>query len=146
MRWGHIEGIRLVVNRKMDERRMFAVWRIDSPWKPITKKGIGHRMGKGKGNIDHYTVPIKAGRIILEMGGKCELKEVRTILTHITKITPFRSRVVTREILEKEEEEQKYIEENNINPFTFEHCAKHNMLGARIYLSPYYVMWKGKYR
>lgn len=53
----------------MDVNRMFAIWRIDAPWKPITKKGTGVRMGGGKGSIKHYTTPVKAGRIILELGG-----------------------------------------------------------------------------
>lgn len=30
--------IRNTVNREMDTRRMFAVWRVDPLWKPITKK------------------------------------------------------------------------------------------------------------
>lgn len=61
--------MRLNINRKMDINRTFAVWRIDSPWKPITKKGVGVRMGGGKGAINHYVTPVKADRIIVEMGG-----------------------------------------------------------------------------
>lgn len=53
----------------MDVSRTFAVWRIDPPWKPITKKGIGVRMGGGKGSINHYTTPIRADRMIVELGG-----------------------------------------------------------------------------
>jgi ribosomal protein L16/L10AE len=33
-------------------------------------------MGGGKGPIDHYVTPVKAGRVIVEMGGKCEFAEV----------------------------------------------------------------------
>jgi len=55
----------------MDVNTMFAVWRIEPPWKPITKKGIGVRMGGGKGAINHYVTPVKADRIIVEMGGEC---------------------------------------------------------------------------
>jgi hypothetical protein len=33
-------------------------------------------MGGGKGPIDHYVTPVKAGRVIIEMGGKCEFVEV----------------------------------------------------------------------
>lgn len=53
--------IRLTVGRKIDANRMFAIWRIDSPWQPCTRKGQGHRMGGGKGAIDHYVTPVKAG-------------------------------------------------------------------------------------
>jgi large subunit ribosomal protein L16 len=38
MKWGHFEMVRLGVLRKMDQNRMFAVWRIDSPWQPVTRK------------------------------------------------------------------------------------------------------------
>lgn len=39
-------------------------------------QGQGQRMGGGKGPIDHYVTPVKARRVILEMGGKCEFIEV----------------------------------------------------------------------
>lgn len=67
------------IGRKLDINRMFAIWRIPAPWQPVTKKGQGQRMGGGKGAIDHYVTPVKAGRIIVEMGGKCEFEEVRII-------------------------------------------------------------------
>ncbi len=65
---------------------MFAIWRVPAPWQPVTKKGQGQRMGGGKGAIDHYVTPIKAGRVIIEVGGTCEFEEVmfprRTISLH----------------------------------------------------------------
>lgn len=33
-------------------------------------------MGGGKGAIDHYVTPIKAGRVIIELGGTVEFEEV----------------------------------------------------------------------
>ena len=33
-------------------------------------------MGGGKGAIHHYVTPVKAGRVILEVGGAAEYKEV----------------------------------------------------------------------
>lgn len=53
--------IRLTIGRKIDPTRMFAIWRVDAPWQPCTRKGQGHRMGGGKGSIDHYVTPVKAG-------------------------------------------------------------------------------------
>ncbi|MPC21886.1 39S ribosomal protein L16, mitochondrial [Portunus trituberculatus] len=76
LRHGHIEMIRMTIARKIDMSKMFAIWRIDAPWKPITKKGQGKRMGGGKGSIDHYVTPIKAERVIIEVGGKCSFEEV----------------------------------------------------------------------
>jgi len=38
MKWGLFEMVRLGILRKMDQNRMFAVWRIDGPWQPVTRK------------------------------------------------------------------------------------------------------------
>lgn len=65
IKWGHMEVIRLTIGRKIDTNRMFAIWRIDSPWQPITKKGQGMRMGGGKGAIDHYVTPVKPGMLLV---------------------------------------------------------------------------------
>lgn len=61
MKFAHFEMLRLTIGRKMDVNRMFAVWRVDSPWQPVTKKSQGMRMGGGKGSIDHYVTPVRAG-------------------------------------------------------------------------------------
>lgn len=68
------------IGRRLDVSRMFAIWRIPAPWQPITKKGQGMRMGGGKSAIDHYATPIKAGRIIIEVAGRCEYAEVGIFL------------------------------------------------------------------
>jgi len=73
---GHFEMIRIGINKNIEESKMFAIWRIEAPWKPVTRKGIGHKMGGGKGSIDHYVTPVKAGRIIIELAGECEFSEV----------------------------------------------------------------------
>lgn len=61
MKFIHFDQMRIQLSRKLDTNRMFAIWRLDSPWQPVTKKGQGVRMGKGKGAIDHYVTPVKAG-------------------------------------------------------------------------------------
>ncbi len=38
LRHGHYEMMRLTIGRKMDANKMFAIWRIDPPWQPVTKK------------------------------------------------------------------------------------------------------------
>ena len=37
------------------------------PSTPITKKTIGIRMGKGKGNVDHWAFKLKVGAILCEI-------------------------------------------------------------------------------
>ena len=39
MKHAHNEMVRMRIGRKIDEKKMFAVWRIDAPWKPIVKRG-----------------------------------------------------------------------------------------------------------
>lgn len=50
-------------------KREGKVWIRIFPDKPITKKPLEVRMGKGKGPVDHYVAVIKPGRILFEMDG-----------------------------------------------------------------------------
>src|SRR6266568_6037586 len=45
------------------------VWIRIFPAKPITKKPPETRMGSGKGDLHEYVAPVKAGRMLFEMGG-----------------------------------------------------------------------------
>lgn len=137
LHWGHIEMIRLTVNRKMNSETTFARWRIRAPYKPITRKGLGQRMGGGKGAIDHYVTPVRYGRLIVELGGKVELGEVEHILTELAKKLPFPAKVMSKESLAAMQKNQAEMEQNNQNPWTFKQIAHGNMLGIRKALSPF---------
>ena len=50
-------------------------------------------MGGGKSAIDHYVTPIKAGRVIVELGGKCEFEEAFPFLNEVAHILPFKAKV-----------------------------------------------------
>ena len=125
---------------------MFAEWRIPSPWQSVTKKGTGQRMGSGKGKYDTSVIPIRPGRIILEVGGECELEEVKDFLTTITSYLPFESRVISREMIEEEEEKEKELERLNLNPVTFKYGVKTNLMGITKHIGPNDYKWYGKYR
>ncbi|XP_063238729.1 large ribosomal subunit protein uL16m [Bacillus rossius redtenbacheri] len=146
MRHGHYEMVRLLIGRRMDMKRMFAIWRIDAPWQPVTKKGLGQRMGGGKGAIDHYVTPIKAGRVIIEVGGKCEFEEVKPMLDLVVGRLPFRAEAVSHQILEEKAEEEERIERENINPYTMKYVIQNNMGGCQNWISRYDRLWFGKYR
>jgi large subunit ribosomal protein L16 len=45
------------------------LWIKIFPDKPITKKPLEVRMGKGKGALDHYVAVVKPGRIMFEISG-----------------------------------------------------------------------------
>ncbi|XP_068429883.1 large ribosomal subunit protein uL16m [Clinocottus analis] len=136
LHWGHIEMIRLTINRKMDPQTTFACWRINGPYKPITRKGLGQRMGGGKGAIDHYVTPVRYGRLIVEVGGKVELGQVQHILIEVAKKLPFPAKVMSRESLAALQKKHADMEQNNQNPWTFKQIAHGNMLGIRKVLSP----------
>ena len=45
------------------------IWIRVFPDKPITKKPLEVRQGKGKGNVEYYVAPITPGKILYEMEG-----------------------------------------------------------------------------
>ncbi|XP_076594241.1 large ribosomal subunit protein uL16m [Chaetodon auriga] len=145
LHWGHLEMMRLTINRRMDSRTTFAHWRISGPYKPITRKGLGQRMGGGKGAIDHYVIPIQYGRLILEVGGKVELGEIEHILLEVAKKLPFPAKVMSRESLAAMKKKQGDMEQNNQNPWTFKQIAQGNMLGIRKVLSPFDLRHHGRF-
>lgn len=98
LHWGHMEMMRLTINRRMDPSSTFAVWRIKAPYKPVTRKGLGQRMGGGKGAIDHYVTPVKCGRLVVEVGGRVELGEVEAVLKEVAKKLPFPAKVCSEKI------------------------------------------------
>ena len=65
-----IEAARRAMTRYV--QRGGKIWIRVFPDKPITHKGTEVPMGKGKGSVDHYAVPVKAGRILFEMDGVSE--------------------------------------------------------------------------
>lgn len=61
-----IEACRVAITRFFNRRGK--VWIRVFPDKPVTKKPLEVRMGKGKGNVDHWVAPVKPGRILFEVG------------------------------------------------------------------------------
>ena len=60
-----IEAARIAATRYM--KREGQLWIKIFPDKPITKKPLEVRMGKGKGALDHYVAVVKLGRILFEI-------------------------------------------------------------------------------
>ena len=42
------------------------------PDKPITKKPLETRMGKGKGNVEYWVALVQPGKVLYEMSGVSE--------------------------------------------------------------------------
>ena len=62
-----IEAARIAMTRYM--KREGKVWIRIFPDKPVTKKPLEVRMGKGKGALSHYVAVIRPGRIMFEIDG-----------------------------------------------------------------------------
>ncbi|WP_456378462.1 50S ribosomal protein L16 [Lutibacter sp.] len=62
-----IEAARIAATRHM--KRQGQLWIKIFPDKPITKKPLEVRMGKGKGAPEYFVAVVKPGRIMFEVGG-----------------------------------------------------------------------------
>src|SRR5438477_12378310 len=65
-----IEAARQALTRSM--KREGNVWIRIFPDKPITRKPLEVRMGKGKGNLEFWAAVVKPGRILFEVDGVTE--------------------------------------------------------------------------
>jgi len=62
-----IEAARRAITRHL--KRGGQVWIRVFPDKPITKKPLEVRQGKGKGNVEYWVAPIKPGSMLFEIAG-----------------------------------------------------------------------------
>jgi large subunit ribosomal protein L16 len=65
-----IEAARRAITRYV--KRGGKLWIRIYPDKPITKKPVEVRMGKGKGNVEYWVAPIQPGRVMYEIQGVSE--------------------------------------------------------------------------
>ncbi len=89
-----IEAARVAMTRHM--KRDGKVWIRIFPDKPITKKPAETRMGKGKGNPEHWVAVVKPGRVLFEAEGVSEAVARRSFALAAAKL-PVRTRFVMRE-------------------------------------------------
>ncbi|RJP71676.1 MAG: 50S ribosomal protein L16 [Ignavibacteriales bacterium] len=88
-----IEACRVAISRKM--KRDGRVWIRIFPDKPVTKKPLETRMGKGKGAPEFWVAVVKPGRIMFEVGGvtKDLAHEALTVASHKL---PIKTKIVVR--------------------------------------------------
>jgi len=65
-----IEAARRAITRYV--KRCAKVWIRIFPDKPITKKPLEVRQGKGKGNVEYWVAQVKPGTVLYEMEGVSE--------------------------------------------------------------------------
>lgn len=89
-----IEAARIAMTRYI--KRGGRVWIRIFPDKPVCKKPLETRMGKGKGAPDHYVAVIKPGRILYEIDG-VDLKVAEEAIRLAGHKLPLKTKFVTRE-------------------------------------------------
>ena len=72
-----IEAARVMISKELKKEGKY--WIRIFPHKPITKRPAETRMGKGKGDVDHYCAVVKPGKILFEVGGVGKEKAFRAL-------------------------------------------------------------------
>ena len=88
-----IEAARRTMTRYV--KRGGKIWIRIFPDHPITSHGSEAPMGKGKGGVDYYMTPVRAGTVMFEMDGVDEdiAREALRLAAHKL---PMKTKVVTR--------------------------------------------------
>ena len=93
IRSNHLEACRVAMVRKL--RGAGKLWINVFPHKPVTKKPAETRMGKGKGELDHWVAVIKRGRVIFEISGVPE-DFAKSLLRLVAFKLPVKTKFITR--------------------------------------------------
>src|SRR5688572_11986093 len=96
-----IEAARVAFTRFM--KRGGKVWIRIFPDKPITKKPLEVRMGKGKGNPEGWVAVVRPGRVMFEIEGVPEPLARRALELAAAKL-PVKCKFVVRERVQGAEE------------------------------------------
>jgi large subunit ribosomal protein L16 len=92
-----IEAARQAMTRAM--KREGNVWIRIFPDKPITKKPLEVRMGKGKGNPEYFAAVVEPGRILFECDGVSSEVAQEAMLLAAQKL-PIKTKFVIRRDLQ----------------------------------------------
>ncbi len=88
-----IEACRVAITRKM--KRDGKVWIRIFPDKPVSKKPLETRMGKGKGAPEFWVAVVRPGRIMFEVGGVSKELAIEALNLASHKL-PIKTKVVIR--------------------------------------------------
>lgn len=91
-----IEAARRAMTRYV--KRGGKIWIRVFPDKPITKKPLEVRQGKGKGNVEYWVAQVQPGRILYEMEGVAENVAREAFRLAAAKL-PMATSFVTRQVI-----------------------------------------------
>lgn len=86
-----IEAARRAMTRHV--KRGGSIWIRVFPDHPVTAKGAEMPMGKGKGAVDHYVVPVRPGTIMFEIDGVSD-DLAREALRRASHKLPMKTKIV----------------------------------------------------
>ncbi len=90
-----LEACRISINRAM--KRKGKLWIRVFPDKPVSKKPLEVRMGKGKGAVEEWVAVVKPGCMLFEMDGIPE-SIAREAMRLASNKLPIRTRFITRHV------------------------------------------------
>mmetsp|Transcript_4954 Transcript_4954/g.9077 ORF Transcript_4954/g.9077 Transcript_4954/m.9077 type:complete len:186 (+) Transcript_4954:47-604(+) len=94
-----IDAVQKVIQRTIKQRnpdkKEIKVYRRFFPDRPCTKLGAEQRMGRGKGNVDHYEAAIRKGQVIFEFSATPEVLQ-NALFKVIRAMLPFNVKMVKR--------------------------------------------------
>jgi large subunit ribosomal protein L16 len=90
-----IEAARRAMTRSI--KRGGKIWIRVFPDKPITKKPLEVRQGKGKGNVEYWVAQIQPGKVLYEMAG-VEEEVAREAFKLAAAKLPIATKFVTRQV------------------------------------------------
>ena len=90
-----IEAARIAMTRHM--KRGGQVWIKIFPHLSYTSKGVGVRMGNGKGTPDGWVAPVKRGKVMFEVAGVPE-EGAREALRLASNKLPVKTKILTRQV------------------------------------------------
>jgi large subunit ribosomal protein L16 len=91
-----IEAARRAMTRYV--KRGGKIWIRVFPDKPITKKPLEVRMGKGKGAVEYWVAQVKPGKVLYEMEGVTEEVAREAFRLAASKL-PFGTSFVSRQVM-----------------------------------------------
>ncbi len=89
-----IEAARIAMTRHA--KRGGKIWIRIFPHKPVTRKPLETRMGKGKGNVEDWVAPVKRGTVLYEIDGVSEEVALEALRLASHKL-PIKTKIISRE-------------------------------------------------
>jgi len=87
-----IESARKAISGSL--KRSGKLWIRIFPHTPVVKKPVEVRMGKGKGDVDHFVSKVKPGKILFELNGVSKEDAYKAFIKASAKLST-KTRIVT---------------------------------------------------